>query len=97
MISLFVSLNGKKERYEKARVTPYMQIMVTLIPKFFEPHNSVKIFTGQGVRKNNDVGRVIILQQEQHQWELKEHLWEVCSTRRATGMLKVKKTEKRPK
>ena len=86
MISLFVSLNGKKERYEKARVTPYMQITVTLIPKFFEPRNSVKIFTGQGVKKNNDVGRVItlrksnewdfagdILQQEQHQWELKEH------------------------
>ena len=32
-ISLFVSLNGKREGYETAWVTPYMHIMVTHIPK----------------------------------------------------------------
>ena len=50
----------------------------------------VTIFTGQGVEKNNDVARAIILRksnkwdsagdvlrQEQHQWELKEHEREV--------------------
>ena len=45
-----------------------MQIRVTLIPKFFEPHNSVKIFTGQGVKKNNDVGRVITLRKS-NKWD----------------------------
>ena len=91
-ISLFVSLNGKREGYERAWVTPYMHIMVTHIPKFFELHKSVKIFTGQEVEKNNDVALAIILrksnkwdsagdvlQQQQCQWELKEHKQEVCS------------------
>ncbi|PFX12813.1 hypothetical protein AWC38_SpisGene23165 [Stylophora pistillata] len=102
-ISPFVSLNGKREGYERARVTPYMHIMVAHIPKFFELHKSVKIFTGQGVEKNNDVARAIILrksnkwdsagdvlQQEQRQWELKENERQVrCYTKRkkATGML----------
>ena len=69
-----------------------MHIMVAHIPKFFELHKSVKIFTGQGVEKNNDVARAIILRksnkwdsagdvlrQEQRQWELKEHEREVRS------------------
>ena len=60
--------------------------MVAHIPKFFELHKSVKIFTGQGVEKNNDVARATVLRksnkwdsagdglrQEQRQWELKEH------------------------
>ena len=91
-LSLFVSFNGKREGYERAWVTPYMHIMVTHIPKFFELHKSVKIFTGQEVEKNNDVALAIILrksnkwdsagdvlQQQQCQWELKEHKQEVCS------------------
>ena len=69
-----------------------MHIMVTHIPKFFELHKSVKIFTGQEVEKNNDVALAIILgksnkwdsagdvlQQQQCQWELKENKKEVCS------------------
>ena len=89
-ICLFLSLNGKREGYETNRITPYMHIMVTHIPRFFELHKSVKIFTGQGVEKNNDVARGIILRksnkwdsagdvfrQERRQWELKEHEREV--------------------
>jgi len=67
-----------------------MHIMVTHIPRFFELHKSVKIFTGQGVEKNNDMACGIILRksnkwdsagdvlrQERRQWELKEHEREV--------------------
>ena len=57
-ISLFVGLNGKREGYEKARVTPYMHIMVAHIPKFFELHHSVKIFTGQEVEMFRDKSNV---------------------------------------
>jgi len=87
---LFLSLNGKREGYETNRITPYMHIMVTHIPRFFELHKSVKIFTGQGIEKNNDMARGIILRksnksdfagdvlrQERRQWELKEHEKEV--------------------
>ena len=59
--------------------------MVQHFPKFLELHRSVKIFTGQGVEKNNDVARGIVLRKsnkwdatadvlrhEKRQWELKE-------------------------
>ena len=60
--------------------------------KLFELHKSVKIFTGQGVDKNNDVACAIslrqsnkwdsagdVLRQEQCRWELKELDLEVHS------------------
>ena len=42
--------------------------MVTHIPKFFELHKSVKIFTGQEVEKNNDVALAIILRKS-NKWD----------------------------
>ena len=50
-ISLFVSLNGKREGYEKARVTPYMHIMVAHIPKFFEPTTQSKYLQGKELKR----------------------------------------------
>jgi len=60
--------------------------MVTHIPKFLELYKSVKIVTGQGVERNNDMARSVILRksnkrdsaedvlrQEQRQWELRNH------------------------
>ena len=112
-ISLFLSLNGKREGYEKNRITPYMHIMVTHIPRFFELHKSVKIFTGQGVEKNNDMARGIILRKS-NKWDsagdvlrqealngsLKNMKGRCKITQRekkATGMLKLKKPESEQK
>ena len=42
-------------------ITPYIHIMVTHIPKCLELYKSVKIFIGQGVERNNDMARSVIL------------------------------------
>jgi hypothetical protein len=47
--------------YKKANITPYMHIMVYHIPNFFELYKAVKVFTGQGEERNNDVARNIVL------------------------------------
>ncbi len=83
-INLFLSLNGKREGYERHRVTPYMHIMVAHCPIFLKQHKSVKTFSGQGVEKNNDVARSVVLRKsnkydavgdvlrvEHRQWELR--------------------------
>lgn len=82
-VNLFTSLNGKREGYERSRVTPYMHIMVAHVPWFLSKYKNVKIFTGQGVEKNNDVARSIVLRKshfdspadilkhEARQWALK--------------------------
>lgn len=58
--------------------------MVAHVPKFLEKYKNVKIFTGQGVERNNDMARGVILRksnkwdsagdvlrQEQRQWALR--------------------------
>jgi hypothetical protein len=89
-INLFLSLNGKREGYERRRITPYMHIMVAHLPMFLKLHRSVKQFTGQGVEKNNDVARSVVLRKsnkkdsvgdvlkfEHRQWELRMRQREV--------------------
>ena len=62
-----------------------MHIMVSHIPWFFQMYKAVKLFTGQGVEKNNDVARSIVLRksnkwdsvgdvlrQESRQWHLQK-------------------------
>lgn len=84
-ITLFTSLRHKRIGYKRANVTPYMYAMVYHIPTFFEKCKTVKLFTGQGVEKNNDMARSIVLhksnkcdaatdvlQLESQQWELRE-------------------------
>ena len=61
-ISLFLRINSKREGYERHQITPYMHIMVAHINRFFELPKSDKIFTGQGVEKNNEMAHGIILQ-----------------------------------
>ena len=83
-ITDFTSLTGLRKGYERKRVTPYMHIMVGHIPWFFQMYKTVKIFTGQGIERNNDVARSIVLRksnkwdsigdvfhQESRQWRLK--------------------------
>lgn len=54
-------LGDKLHCYKRSKVTPYMHCMVFHIPMFMEKYNSIKLFTGQGVEKNNDVARKIVL------------------------------------
>ncbi len=65
-VNQFTSLAGQREGYEHSRVTPYMHIMVAHIPWFLQMYKTVKMFTGQGVEKNNDVARSIVLRKSQH-------------------------------
>jgi len=54
-VKLFTSLNGKVNEFERKRATPYMHILVAHVPHFLKLYKSIKVFTGQGVEKNNDV------------------------------------------
>lgn len=67
-VNSFVALSGKREGYERKRVTPYIHIMATHIPWFFEKYSAIKMFTGQGVEKNNDVARSIVLRKS-NKWD----------------------------
>ncbi len=67
-VNSFVALSGKGEGYERMRVTPYIHIMVAHIPWFFEKYSAVKMFTGQGVEKNNDIARSIVLRKS-NKWD----------------------------
>ena len=62
-----------------------MHAMVYHIPRFLEDYQTIKLFTGQGVEKNNDMARAIVLRKsnnwdfptdilrlESRQWELQE-------------------------
>ena len=84
-INLFTSLRDKLIGYIKADVTPYMHALVYHVPLFMKKYTSVKPFTGQGVEKNNDMARNVvlhksnkrtpaadILQLEFRQWQLRE-------------------------
>ncbi|CAB4024606.1 Hypothetical predicted protein [Paramuricea clavata] len=66
-VNSFVALSGKREGYERMRVMPYIPIMAVHIPWFFEKYSAVKMFTGQGVKKN-DVARSIVLQKS-NKWD----------------------------
>lgn len=55
-INLFCSLRGKRPGYERSRVTPYMHLIPYHIP-FIKNHGSFKMFSGQGVEKNNEMLR----------------------------------------
>ena len=57
----FISLRGQRKGYKRANVTPYMHAMVYHVPIFFQKFKSVKVFTGQGVEKNNDFARNTVL------------------------------------
>ena len=85
-IKLFTSLRDSSihRGYRRAAVTPYMHALVYHVPVFMKKYHSIKFFTGQGVEKNNDVARSVVLrksnnknpasdvlQLEFRQWELR--------------------------
>lgn len=82
-INLFISLRDKSTGYKKVNITPYMHIMVYHVPQFLQAFKSVKLFTGQGVEKNNDVARSTVLRKS-NKWNSTEdvlkheaRLWEL--------------------
>lgn len=62
----FLSLRGKRIGYEKKRVTPYMHILFAHVPYFLATYQSLKVFTGQGVEKNNDIARNVVRHKTNH-------------------------------
>jgi hypothetical protein len=85
-ISMFTSLRDRRRGYRRANVTPYMHAMVFHVPFFMDKYGGIKMFSGQGVEKNNDVARNTVLRKsskwnapadvlmlEQRQWHLREH------------------------
>ena len=84
-VNLFTSLRDKRIGYKRANVTPYMHAMVYHIPTFLQNYKTIKLFTGQGVEKNNDMARAIVLRKsnkwnapadilklESRQWNLRD-------------------------
>lgn len=67
-VNLFLSLRDKCKGYAKVNVIPYMHLMVYHIPQFLQTFKSLKIFTGQGVEKNNDQARNIVLHKS-NKWD----------------------------
>lgn len=61
-IELYCSLGGIRQGYEEARIIPYMHSIPYHIPKFVSDHGSLKMFTGQGVEKNNDDAKRLYFQ-----------------------------------
>ena len=57
----FVRVNGKREVYEQASYPLHAHYGCTH-SKLFELHKSVKIFTGQGVDKDNDVAHAKVIE-----------------------------------
>ena len=55
----FISLRGKK-------ITPYMHVLFAHVPYFLHTHKSLKVFTGQGVERNNDSARKVVRRKSNH-------------------------------
>ena len=85
-IDLFTSLRDRRKGYTRLRVTPYMHAMAYHVPEFLNRFQTVKLFTGQGVEKNDDFARSTVLHKsnnwdsvsdvllvEARQWQLREH------------------------
>ena len=77
--------------------------MVFHIPKFFRTHKSVKIFTGQGVEKNNDYARNIVLHKS-NKWDaasdvlkVEARQWALSKSEREKGHIinQIQNTEKK--
>ena len=56
-VKLFLTLKDKEDGYSKTNVTPYMHMHVYHVPRFLCDNSGIKIFTGQGVERTNDVVR----------------------------------------
>lgn len=65
-LETFISLRGKRIGYERKRITPYMHVLFAHVPYFLHTHKSLKVFTGQGVEKNNDSARNVVLRKSNH-------------------------------
>ena len=65
-IESFIFLRQKRSGYERKQITPYMHILFAHVPYFLQQHKCLKIFTGQGVEKNNDTARNVVRHKTNH-------------------------------
>ena len=54
-VNLFLTLKDKENGYSKANITLYIHLLVYHVPKYVQSDDDMKVFTGQGVEKTNDV------------------------------------------
>jgi len=59
-LQTFLSLRDRRSGYEKKQITPYMHVLFAHVPVFPNTYKCLKIFTGQGVEKNNDTVRSVV-------------------------------------
>ena len=85
-VNLFTSLKDKRVGYKRNNVTPYMYAMVYHNPIFLQNYKTIKLFTGQGVGKNNDMARTIVLRKS-NKWDapadilkLESRQWNLCDS-----------------
>lgn len=60
-VNQFTSLRDVRKGYARKNVTLYMHAMVYHAPYFLKKYRSLKVFTGQGVERNNDFARTTVL------------------------------------
>ena len=65
-LQTFVSLKGKRVIHERKRVASHMHVPFAHVPFFFSTNKCLKIFTGQGVEKNNDTSQNVVHQKSNH-------------------------------
>ena len=58
-VLLFLPLEGKRKGYERARITPYMHILVYHVPNLCMLYSGLRNFSAQGMEKLNDVVKSI--------------------------------------
>ena len=100
-VNLFTSLRDKRIGYKRANVTPYMHAMVYHIPTFLQNYKTIKLFTGQGVEKNNDMARAIVLRKS-NKWnapadilKLESRQWNLRDSERSKRTYTKRKTSQR--
>ncbi|CAB4005933.1 Hypothetical predicted protein [Paramuricea clavata] len=60
-ITLFLTLQHHRKGYANKNITPYMHAAAYHIQDVLDKFKNLKQFSGQGVEKNNDVARSIVL------------------------------------
>jgi hypothetical protein len=66
-------------------------MMVYHIPQILNQYKTVKIFSGQGVERNNDVARCIVLRKS-NKWDLTSDILQLESRQWELGQHEISKT-----
>ena len=56
-VDKFLSLREKREGFQRSNITPYIHVMLYHVPGIIKRLGSMKMFSGQGVEKQNDASK----------------------------------------